>query len=55
MTNLLPKHQRYDYVPLTERKDYSWPDGKRLAFVITTNVECFAFGAGLGHYPAKTG
>ena len=55
MTNLLPKHQRYDYVPLIERKDYSWPDGKRLAFVMTTNVECFAFGAGMGHDPAKTG
>jgi hypothetical protein len=55
MTNLLPKHQRYEYVPLTERKDYSWPKGKRLAFVITTNVECFAFGAGMGHDPAKTG
>ena len=55
MTNLLPKHQRYDYIPLTERKDYSWPEGKRLAFVMTTNVECFAFGAGLGHDPAKTG
>jgi len=52
---LLPKHTRYDYIPLTERKDYSWPDGKRLAFTITTNVECFAFGAGLGHDPAKTG
>lgn len=52
---LLPKHNRYDYIPLTERKDYSWPGGKRLAFTITTNVECFAFGAGLGHDPAKTG
>ena len=52
---LLPKHNRYDYVPLRERKDYSWPDGKRLAFVLTTNIEHFAFGAGLGHDPAKTG
>jgi hypothetical protein len=52
---LLPRHNRYDYSPLPERKDYSWPEGKRLAFCITTNVECFAFGAGLGHDPAKTG
>src|SRR5881227_843830 len=52
---LLPQHNRYDYVPLTERRDYSWPDGKRLAFVITSNVEWFAFGAGLGHDPAKIG
>jgi allantoinase len=52
---LVPQHDRYDYVPLPERKDYSWPDGRRLAFVITTNIEWFAFGAGLGHDPAKTG
>lgn len=52
---LLPQHDRYDYVPLPERRDYSWPGGKRLAFVITTNIEWFAFGAGLGHDPAKTG
>jgi peptidoglycan/xylan/chitin deacetylase (PgdA/CDA1 family) len=55
MKPLLPQHTRYDYVPLPERLDYSWPQGKRLAFVITTNVEWFAFGAGLGHDPAKTG
>ena len=55
MRPLLPKHNRYDYVPLIERKDYSWPGQKRLAFVITTNIECFAFGAGMGHDPAKTG
>ena len=52
---LLPQHNRYDFVPLPERKDYSWPDGKRLAFLLTTNVEWFAFGAGLGHDPAKLG
>jgi hypothetical protein len=52
---LLPRQTRYDYHPLPERKDYSWPGGKRLAFVLTTNIECFAFGAGNGHDPAKTG
>jgi peptidoglycan/xylan/chitin deacetylase (PgdA/CDA1 family) len=52
---LLPRHNRYDFHPLTERRDYSWPEGKRLALVLTTNVECFAFGAGMGHDPAKTG
>jgi peptidoglycan/xylan/chitin deacetylase (PgdA/CDA1 family) len=52
---LLPQHNRYDYVPLPERKDYSWPAAKRLAFCVTTNIEWFAFGAGLGHDPAKTG
>jgi len=52
--DLLPQHDRYDFVPLPERPDYSWPDGKRLAFMVTTNVEWFAFNAGLGHDPAKT-
>jgi len=22
---LIPQHSRYDYVPLTERKDFDWP------------------------------
>ncbi len=48
-TALLPQHERYAYLPLSERKDYSWPGGKRLAFTVTTNIEWFAFGAGLGH------
>ena len=51
----LPQHGRYDYSPITERKDYSWPQGKRLAFCITTNIECFAFGKGRGHDKAKRG
>ena len=52
---LLPEHGRYDFVPLLERKDYRWPGGKRLAFLVTTNIEWFAFGAGLGNDPAKLG
>jgi allantoinase len=52
---LLPQHSRYEFVPLPERKAYDWPGGKRLAFLVTTNIEWFAFGAGLGHDPAKTG
>ena len=52
---LLPEHGRYDFVPLVERKDYRWPGGKRLAFLLTTNIEWFAFGAGQGHDPAKLG
>jgi len=53
--SLITQHTRYDYVPLPERKDYSWPGGKRLAFCITTNVEVFAFGRGRGHDNAKHG
>ena len=51
----LPQHTRYDYVPLPERRDYSWPGAKRLAFCITTNIEVFAFGKGRGHDNAKHG
>ena len=55
MSVLIPKHSRYDFIPLTERKDYSWPGGKRLAFCITTNVEVYAWGKGRGHDNAKHG
>ena len=42
---LLPRHNRYDYSIINQRPDYSWPDGKRLAFWIGTNIEVFAFQA----------
>jgi len=48
----LPGHNRYDHVNINNRKDYSWPDGKRLAMYIACNVEHFAFGTGLGADPA---
>jgi len=48
----LPGHARYAYSPIVERKDYSWPGGKRLAFYVALNIEHFAFGAGLGMDPA---
>ena len=47
----LPGHSRYAYSPIVERKDYSWPGGKRLAFYVALNIEHFAFGAGLGMDP----
>jgi peptidoglycan/xylan/chitin deacetylase (PgdA/CDA1 family) len=55
LTALLPQQQRYGYVPLAERAAYAWPGGRRLAFLVTTNIEWFAFGAGLGNDPAKAG
>ena len=55
MTLKLPQHGRYDYSPITERKDYSWPGGKRLAFCVTTNIAVHAFGKGRGHDNAKHG
>jgi allantoinase len=44
----LPAHSRYDYVPITKRPVYDWPEGKRLAVTFCDNIEHFAFGAGLG-------
>ncbi len=45
---MLPTHGRYDYVPITQRKDHTWPNGARLAVYIGLNLEHFAFGEGLG-------
>src|SRR5260221_3047631 len=44
-----PYQSRYDYSPIIERPDFSWPGGKRLAVFLGLNVEHFAFGEGLGH------
>jgi peptidoglycan/xylan/chitin deacetylase (PgdA/CDA1 family) len=45
---MLRTHGRYDYSPIVERPDYSWPHGKRLAVYIAVNVEAFSFGEGKG-------
>ncbi|MDX3908049.1 MAG: polysaccharide deacetylase family protein [Pigmentiphaga sp.] len=45
----LPHHNRYPYSSINARTDYSWPEGKRLAFYIGLNIERFAFGTGLTH------
>lgn len=44
----LRHHGRYDYVPLRGRRDYSWPEGRRLAVYFALNLEHFSFGEGLG-------
>ena len=44
----LSHHRRYDYRPIVDRPDYSWPDGRRLAIYIGVNHEVFSFGEGLG-------
>lgn len=41
-------HGRYDYSAITNRADYDWPDGSRLAVYIGLNLEHFTFGTGLG-------
>ena len=48
-------HNRYDYSPISERPDYSWPDDKRLAVYFALNIEHFSFGEGLGHTPTNPG
>lgn len=37
---------RYNYSPVTQRADYSWPEGKRLAVYLALNVEQYKFGDG---------
>ncbi|TVQ36290.1 MAG: polysaccharide deacetylase [Geminicoccaceae bacterium] len=41
-------HGRYDYSAITERPDYHYPNGRRLAVYLGVNLEHFAFGEGLG-------
>ncbi len=45
---MLKSHDRYSYVPITEREPYDWPNGERLAIYVALNVEQFPFGEGLG-------
>jgi allantoinase len=47
-----PTHGRYDYVPITKRPVYDWPEGKRLAVFFCSNIEYFAFRAGGGVDPS---
>ena len=49
----LPGHDRYDWVPLPKRADYSWPGERRLALYFDINIEFFAFKTGIG--PDSTG
>jgi len=45
---MLKSHNRYRYVPITERKPYAWPNGSRLAIFTALNVEVFPFAEGMG-------
>ena len=51
----LPAHNRYDHSSIVQRKDYSWPGGKRLAFYVALNIEHFAFNTGIGMDPTNRG
>jgi allantoinase len=48
----LPTHGRYEYVPIAKRPVYDWPEGKRLAVFFCSNIEHFAYRAGLGVDPS---
>lgn len=41
-------HGRFDYRAITQRPDFAWPGGKRLAIYLALNLEHFSFGDGLG-------
>lgn len=44
---MLPTHGRYDFSPITERPDFCWPDGNRLALYVAFGVEEYRFGEGM--------
>lgn len=52
---MLPKQTRYGASAITGRADYSWPEGKRLAFWIAINIETFGFRSGVGPDPVMIG
>lgn len=44
----LADHGRFPYSAITQRPDFHWPNGARLAVYLALNIEHFAFGEGLG-------
>jgi peptidoglycan/xylan/chitin deacetylase (PgdA/CDA1 family) len=44
---MLKAHGRYAYAPITDRPDFTWPGGRRLALYIAIGVEEYSFGEGL--------
>ncbi|WP_431281305.1 polysaccharide deacetylase family protein [Humitalea sp. 24SJ18S-53] len=51
----LPEHNRYTHSALPQRPTYEWPGGKRLALLLSNNIEHFAFRAGIGSDSAQIG
>ena len=45
---MLPRQDHFEYSSILTRPQFSWPDGKRLAFHLCLNLEVFSFNAGLG-------
>jgi allantoinase len=51
----LPHHGRYPHSALPTRQTYEWPNGAKLAVLVVTNIEHFAYRAGLGSDSAQVG
>ena len=45
---MLSDHKRFSYSGISNRKQFKWPNGKRIAFYIALNIEHFPFGEGGG-------
>ena len=46
---MLPGHGRFEYSPITARRDFSWPEGRRLAVYVAVCLEHFSYNEdGLG-------
>jgi peptidoglycan/xylan/chitin deacetylase (PgdA/CDA1 family) len=43
----LATHGRYDYVPISQRRIFRWPDGARLALYFALGLEQYHFGEGM--------
>lgn len=51
---MLRDHGRCSFSPIVDRPEFTWPDGKRLAFHVSLNLEHFAYGdklAGISYSP----
>lgn len=44
---MLTRQTRYAYSPITDRPDFDWPGGKRLAVYVVMGVEDYNFGPGM--------
>jgi allantoinase len=43
----LATHARYEYLPITRRAGFQWPNGSKLALYFALGIEQYNFGAGL--------
>lgn len=44
----MKKNEWFEFCPLRNRPDFSWPDGKRLCVYFALNIEVFIYGDGSG-------